>query len=125
MEIVILIQFAVIILLIKLLLSKNKKIKEAVSLISSDNNETVSITYSWKLDSARKSKLKGHLTLRFSPEEINEQRMNNPFATFNNVNNLDTTTNLRKSTFASLTRHSTTDMETATVNRSSQPRYSI
>ncbi len=99
MEIVILIQFAVIILLIKLLLSKNKKIKEAVSLISSDNNETVSITYSWKLDSARKSKLKGHLTLRFDPEEIKEQRMNNPFATFNNVNNLDTTTNLRNMYF--------------------------
>ncbi|MBQ8019009.1 MAG: hypothetical protein IJ263_01255, partial [Paludibacteraceae bacterium] len=99
MEIIVIIQAAIIILLIKTLLSKDKKVKEATSLLNGYGNEKESITYSWKLDSARKTKLKGHLTLRFNPDEIKEQRLNNPFATFNNSNTNGVESNLRKMYF--------------------------
>ena len=99
MEIIVIIQAAIIILLIKTLLSKDKKVKEATSLLNGYGNERESITYSWKLDSARKTKLKGHLTLRFNPDEIKEQRLNNPFATFNNSNTNGVESNLRKMYF--------------------------
>ena len=99
MEIIVIIQAAIIILLIKTLLSKDKKVKEATSLLNGYGNERESITYSWKLDSARKTKLKGHLTLRFNPDEIKEQRLNNPFATFNNSNTTGVESNLRKMYF--------------------------
>lgn len=62
------------------------------SLIGLYGKRSEKITYSWTLDSARKTKLKGHLILRFNPEEIQEQRMNNPFAV---INHQDAETNLR------------------------------
>ena len=96
MAFIILFQFAVIVLLIYLLISKDKEVKSMASLLPDTRTVSKSITYSWKLDSARKTKLKGHLTLRFNPEEIEEQRMNNPFALFPNH---DTEDKLRKMYF--------------------------
>lgn len=81
MAFVILFQFAVIVLLGYLLVKKEKK--QAITLLSKNNDEaSESITYSWHLDSARKTKLKGHLILHFSPKEIQDLRNNNPFACF-------------------------------------------
>ena len=96
MAFIILFQFAVIVLLIYLLISKDREVKSMASLLPDSGAESKSITYSWKLDSARKTKLKGHLTLRFDPEEIEEQRMNNPFAL---LPNHDTEDKLRKMYF--------------------------
>ncbi len=99
MEIIIILQAIIIIFLIKTLLSKDKKVKEVTSLLKDFGDEKESITYSWKLDSARKTKLKGHLTLHFNPKEIEEQRLNNPFAAINNVGNYSVEVNLRKMYF--------------------------
>lgn len=96
MEIILVIQFAVIILLVILLTTNEKKMKNIASLLGKHGEQNESITYSWTLDSARKTKLKGHLTLRFNPEDIKEQRMNNPFAI---PNNDDPESNLRKMYF--------------------------
>lgn len=115
MEIIIILQAVIIIFLIRTILSKDKKVKEATSLLNEyGGNEKESITYSWKLDSARKTKLKGHLTLRFNPDEIKEQRMNNPFATFNNTNTYGMESNLRKMYFYML-NHPRTLMHTAEI----------
>ncbi len=92
MKLIIVIQFVCIILLIKLLMAKNKKQKDMTSLVDQGKGSE-RITYSWKLDSARKTNLKGHLTLYFDPKEIEEQRKNNPFML--SVNR-DTENNLRK-----------------------------
>lgn len=84
MVFVLLIQFIIIVLLCYLLLSKDKKEIEVTNLSNHFGDESQSITYSWTLDSARKTKLKGHLTLRFNPNEIDALRKSNPFAVFAN-----------------------------------------
>lgn len=99
MEIIIIIQAIIIIFLAKRLLTKNQKAKEANSLINGYDNETQSITYTWKLDSARNTKLRGFLTLKFDPEEINQLRINNPFAAINNSCNNGVEANMRKMYF--------------------------
>lgn len=83
MEFIIILQTIIIIFLTKTLLSKNNKVKEITSLLNDYGDGKERITYSWKLDSARKTKLKGHLALNFNPKEIEEQRLNNPFAAIN------------------------------------------
>ncbi len=89
---VLFIQFVIIILLSAILVSKNKKQKAETSLMDAYDGKVESITYSWKLDSARKTKLKGHLVLRFNLKELAEQRLNNPFAI---TPHHDTESNLR------------------------------
>lgn len=95
MEFLVIIQFLVIIFLIYLLLSNHKKEKEQMGILryGEYGKDAKKITYSWKLDSARKTQLKGHLSLKFNPKEIQEQRMANPFSL---PTNSGTETNLRK-----------------------------
>lgn len=54
----------------------------------------VKVVYSWKLDSARNVKLKGHLELIFNTEEIRQQREANPYMLSNPY--MDNVANLRK-----------------------------
>ena len=92
MEYILIIQSIIIILLIAILVSKNKKKKAETSLMDVYDGKEERITYSWKLDSARKTKLKGHLVLHFNLKELSEQRLNNPFAI---TPHHDTESNLR------------------------------
>lgn len=83
MEIFVVIEFLIIVYLIIKLVKTKKKHSESTSIPDFDEpqgKDCKSVTYSWKLDSARKTQLKGHLTLNFDPKEIAEQRAANPYA---------------------------------------------
>lgn len=98
MEILLTIQTILIIFLLYKLLSREEKEKRVSGILRYGDygKDAVKITYSWKLDSARKTQLKGHLPLKFDKKEIEEQRMSNPFAI---PNNNGTESNLRKMYF--------------------------
>lgn len=54
-------------------------------------------TYSWTLDSSRKTKLKGHMSLRFDPTYIGELRRANPYSYPSNE--IDNVANLKQMYF--------------------------
>lgn len=86
LELIIYVQALAIVILVRMLVSKNKKEQSSATFVDSGDygKDSLKVTYSWKLDSARKTKLKGHLMLQFNPEEIQEQREANPFAVISN-----------------------------------------
>ncbi len=115
MEIIAIAEFLLIIYLAYKLLSVKQGKKYEASLPGRKHlkkGEGELRTFSWSLDSPQKTKLKGHLMMRFDPEYIKELRQANPYS--NPAGVRDNVTNLKQMYFYML-NHPKTIMNLVTI----------